>query len=322
MSNYCVRWSVMLAALASTAATGWAQLPAFYQHVRGAVWVVKDLSTPLAGWRKVGLEDVRDHGRIVLDATTKRGAHFASGHLGNFAVEILQPDAGDAVFDRFLERHGSGAFAVVHTVPDQHALDAEVARLGKLGVGVLKSMQIGSARYTFFDTEAQGKYVLGLVLRPEVDLTPEPAKITHVGLVIRDAAPVSAYWHKLGFPEMPVVEAGPREDMRYRGKPLWFYFKVGWHNYSHPTLEWIIPPADPPNCYADQLRVHGEGVQHIGLPVDDLDSAIARYRQAGFEPVQLGAWGTVGKPDSGQYAYMDTEALGGVSVELIHAIPK
>jgi hypothetical protein len=34
--------------------------------------------------------------------------------------------------------------------------------------------------------------------------------------------------------------------------------------------------------------------------------------------VQSGAWGDVGKPNSGQYAYMDTDALG-VSLELIQA---
>ena len=321
MSKYCVRWGAALVALASTAATGWAQLPAFYKEMSGAVWVVKDLSKPLAGWRSVGLEQVSDHGRIVLDAASQRGARFASGRLGRFAVELLQPDPGDAVFDRFLQRHGDGVFSVVHTVPDQQALDGEIARLGKLGVGVLKTMQVDGARYTFFDTEAQGKYVLGLVLRPQAEAVMAPVEVTHLGLVIRDAAPVSAYWHRLGFPEMPVVDAGPREDGRYHGKPLWFSFKVGWHNYTHPTFEWIIPTADPPNCYSDFLKLHGEGVQHIGMPVDDLALAVGRYTLLDYAPVQLGAWGDVGKPNSGRYAYMDTEALGGINVELIQAIP-
>jgi hypothetical protein len=321
MSKYCVRWGAALVALASTAATGWAQLPAFYKEMSGAVWVVKDLSKPLAGWRSVGLEQVSDHGRIVLDAASQRGARFASGRLGRFAVELLQPDPGDAVFDRFLQRHGDGVFSVVHTVPDQQALDGEIARFGKLGVGVLKTMQVDGARYTFFDTEAQGKYVLGLVLRPQAEAVMAPVEVTHLGLVIRDAAPVSAYWHRLGFPEMPVVDAGPREDGRYHGKPLWFSFKVGWHNYTHPTFEWIIPTADPRNCYSDFLKLHGEGVQHIGMPVDDLALAVGRYTLLDYAPVQLGAWGDVGKPNSGRYAYMDTEALGGINVELIQAIP-
>jgi catechol 2,3-dioxygenase-like lactoylglutathione lyase family enzyme len=296
-------------------------LPAFYKDISGAVWVVKDLPRPLAAWQSLGLEEFRDHGRVVLGAPGRRGARFVSGRLGRFAVEILQPDPGDAVFDGFLQHHGDGVFAVVHTVPDQKELDRETARLGQLGVGVLRTMQADGAQYTFFDTEAQGKYVLGLVYRPDAESVTGPAKVTHLGLVIRDAAPVSAYWHRLGLPEMALADAGPRADSRYHGQPLWFSFRVGWYNYAHPTFEWIIPPLDPPNCYADFLRVHGEGVQHLGLPVDNLESAVKRYTKLGYPPVQSGAWGDVGKPHSGRYAYMDTEALGGVNVELIHAIP-
>ncbi len=93
--------------------------------------------------------------------SAKRGGHFVSGQLGNFAVDLLQPDAGHAVFDRFLQEHGDGAFAIVHPVPDQQALDGEIARLRKLGVRVLLTMQVDETRYTFFDTEDEGKYVLG-----------------------------------------------------------------------------------------------------------------------------------------------------------------
>ncbi len=319
MAKCFVRGAAALLVLAGAGVTAWAQLPDFYKEISGAVWVVKDMSGPLAGWRSVGLEQVNDHGRIVFDVLAKRGGRFVSGRLGNFAVELLQPDTGHAVFDRFLQEHGDGAFAIVHAVPDQQTLDGEIARLRKLGVRLLLTMQVDEARYTFFDTETEGKYVLGLVLRPKGGAVAGPVKVTHLGLAIREAAPVSAYWHHLGFPEMPTVDASPREDGRYRGKPLLLPFKVGWHNYAHPTLEWIIPPVDPPNCYADFLRVHGEGIQHIGVPVDNLDSEVARFAKLGFAPVQLGAWGDVGKPNSGKYAYMDTEALGGVSVELIHA---
>ncbi len=320
MSSLHVRLCATLLMLSCTAALGWAQVPAFYKDIGGAVWVVKDITRPLAAWPSVGLEDIRDHGRIVLDAAGPRGARFVSGRLGRFAVEILQPESGDAVFDGFLQRHGDGVFAVVQVVPDRLSLEAETARLGKLGVGVLRTMQAGGAQYTFFDTEAQGKYVLGLVWRPQAAALTGPVKVTHLGLVIRDPAPVSAFWHRLGFPEMALADAGPRADGRYHGQPLWFSFRVGWHNYTHPTFEWIVPPLDPPNCYADFLRLHGEGVQHLGVPVDNLESSVEHYTKLGYAPVQSGAWGNVGQPGSGRYAYMDTAALGGVNIELIQAI--
>jgi hypothetical protein len=53
--------------------------------------------------------------------------------------------------------------------------------------------------------------------------------------------------------------------------------------------------------------------------LDDLEGAIARYKNLGYGVVQSGAWGDVGKKDSGQYGYMATDAIGGVTVELIHA---
>lgn len=320
MSSHIARCCAMLVTLAGTAAMGWAQLPEFYKDISGAVWVVKDLSAPLAGWKRLGLEEIRDHGRVALGGSGQLGARFATGRLGRFAVEILQPDPGDVVYDGFLQRHGDGVFAVVHTVPDRQALKRETARLGQLGVGVLRTLNAAGAVYTFFDTEPLGKYVLGLVYRPQAEAATGSVQVSHLGLVIRQAAPVSSYWHRLGFPEMRLADAGPREDSRYQGKPLWFSFVVGWHSYSHPTFEWIIPPLDPTNCYADFLRVHGEGVQHLGVPVENLESAVERYTKLGYAPVQSGAWGDVGKPGSGQYAYMDTEALGGVNVELIHAI--
>jgi hypothetical protein len=113
--------------------------------------------------------------------------------------------------------------------------------------------------------------------------------------------------------------ASPREDSRYRDKPLSLAFDVGYQHYDQFTYEWIIPPATPPNIYADFLKAHHEGIQHLGLPVDDLKKAVEAYEKLGYHVRQSGAWGDVGKKDSGQYAYMDTDSRGGISVELIHA---
>jgi hypothetical protein len=86
----------------------------------------------------------------------------------------------------------------------------------------------------------------------------------------------------------------------------------------HRKAEFFIP-STPANIYEDFLKRHGEGIQHIGMPVDDLSKATAAYEKLGFPVWQAGAWGDIGKPDSGQYHYMHTDKIGGVSVELIHA---
>jgi hypothetical protein len=115
-------------------------------------------------------------------------------------------------------------------------------------------------------------------------------------------------------------QATPRDDSRYKGQPLSLAFEVGYQRHSQFPYEWISPPPSPPNIYADFLNKHlREGIQHIGVPVDDLAKAVAAYEKLGYHVHQSGAWGGVGKPGSGQYAYMDTDSVGGISVELSHA---
>jgi len=293
------------------------------------IWLVKDLDGPLRGWSSLGLADVHDFGRVDFKGEYRGRpsagqVHMAWGHLGNLAVDMWQPQAGNSALNAFLSRHGDGIFAIVYEVAGPGEMAREVERMHAAGVAVLQEIRMetgrGTALFTLFDTEPKGKYVLGLVHWPGgAAPAGATATVSHLAFVIREAQPVSDYWQQAGFPAMPVAHASPREDSRYHGMPLLLSFDVGWHRYTQPTFEWIIPPQEPANCYADFLRAHGEGVHHIGLPVDDLDGAIARYKELGYGVVQSGAWGDVVKPGSGRYGYMSTDAIGGVTVELIHS---
>jgi catechol 2,3-dioxygenase-like lactoylglutathione lyase family enzyme len=240
-------------------------------------------------------------------------------------IDMLQPAKGERnAFTDFLSRHGDGIFAIVHAVPVKTDVDREVQRLNGLGVGVLQEVAFSDGadalRFTFFDTEPNGKFVLGIVISPNEVTSPKSAmKISHIAPVVREAASVTAFWQHLGFPGFIMQHATPREDSRYRGKPLLLSFEVGFQRLGQINYEWIVPPATPPNIYADFLKLHGEGIQHIGIPVNKLEEASAIYEKLGYEVWQVGAWGEVGKANSGQYRYIDTDSIGGVSVELIHA---
>ncbi len=303
--------------------------PDLYKHIGHVVWLAARIDGPLRGWSSLGLADVRDFGKTVFKGEYRGRAvvgraHVAWGHIGNLAVDMIAPERGESAFNGFLANHGDGIFSIVYEVSSEGELAQEADRLRTAGVAVLQRVRIETARgpavFTFFDTESKGKYVLGLVYWPGGAAPVGSAStVSHVAFVIRDAKPVSDYWEAMGFPAMGVGHAGPREDSRYHGQPILLPFDVGWHRYSQPTFEWIVPPQTPANCYDDFLRAHGEGVHHIGLPVDDLDAAIARYKALGYSVVQSGAWGEVGKPNSGRYGYMSTDSIGGVTVELIHA---
>lgn len=306
-------------------------MPAFYSKVGQLVWIVKSVNATVQSWKELGLQDVHDSGNLTLQERYQGHeqtvtVHAVSGQLGNLGIEMIEPQIGSDAFTDFLSRHGDGIFAIVHQIDRQDVLEREIGRMRHLGVSVLEQVTMpnaaGPVTYIYFDTEPRGKYVLGLMLGPGSAPTGPAGVVSHLAPVIREANSVSDFWASLGFPPLTIDHATPRPDSRYRGKPLLLSFDVGWQRQTPITYEWIIPPMEPPNIYyADFLKRHGEGIQHLGMPVKDLDTAIAHYQRLGYPIWQSGAWGDVGKPHSGRYAYMDTDATGGVVVELIHAYP-
>jgi hypothetical protein len=318
---------VLVCALAGV---GHAEMPACYKSVNRVVWLVQNVDLVKQGWIPLGLTDVHEYPDVVVTGQdhgkpVKMWAWEVTGHLGNLTVEMIQPAEGQLnAWNNFLGKHGDGIFSIVHQVSSSAEMTKEISRMHALGVGVLQQLSLDRdgkrVTYTYFDTEPQGKFVLGLVYWPGgAPPAGAPGTVSHIAPVVRELEPVSAYWQKLGFPAFRMEHATPRKDSTYRGKPLWFAFDVGYQNYTQFSYEWIAGPATPPNIYADFLKAHTEGIQHLGMPVDDLSKAVAGYEKLGYHVWQSGAWGDVGKKDSGQYDYMDTDSIGGVSVELIHA---
>ena len=169
------------------------------------------------------------------------------------------------------------------------------------GVEVLQqvTVQRGQApvTYTYFDTEPEGKFALGLVYAPGgMQAAAGPAMVSHFSPVVWDAAAVSAYWEKLGFPAFPMQHATPRADSRYRGQPLSLAFEVGYQRHTQFRYEWISPPPSPPNIYADFLnKHHREGIQHIGMPVDGPGEVDRGLRKTGLPRAPVGGVGGCGE---------------------------
>ncbi|MGC1869568.1 MAG: VOC family protein [Acidobacteriaceae bacterium] len=308
-----------------------AELPKCYQSMPQVMWIVQNVDHVSAAWKALGLSDIKESPHIQFTGEYRGKpvairARQVTGHLGNLTIDFIQPDKGQKnAFTSFLSSHGGGVFSYVFQVSSKEEMDEEIQRMRGLGVDVLQQLTVKEngtpVTFTYFNTDPQGKYVLGLVYWPRgVPASTGKALVSHFGAVVRDLPAVSAYWQRLGFQPIPIEKATPRKDMQYRGKPLWFYFDVGFERINPQfAVEWISAPATPPNIYADYLKLHGEGIQHIGMPVDDLSKTVAAYETRGYSIWQAGAWGDVGKKDSGQYKYMDTDSIGGLSVELLHA---
>ncbi|HET8550836.1 MAG TPA: VOC family protein [Bryobacteraceae bacterium] len=302
------------------AAPALAQLPDFYKSVDRIVWVVDDLDRTVAAWKKTGMLVIADFGTMETEDTLrgqpiKARFRWAVGRFPNVTADFVQPLDGGSAYSEYLKKHGAGVFALIHRVPNAAALNAEVARMEKLGVGVLQRQ--GDA-YVMLDTEPGGKYVLGL-LNDEPPPAPAPLPsarpVTQYAFAVRDLDAVSKYWSALGWPVMSTNDfTGP--DRMYRGNPGRFTMRLGWQRHGKVPYEWILSTRGP-NVYEDHLAKHGEGFHHLAFNVEDMDEATKKWESWGFAASQSGAWGERGKPGSGRYAYHDLHTAAGIDVELL-----
>jgi hypothetical protein len=304
--------------------------PELYKEVTSVNWVVKDIDQVAAGWARLGYPMLQDFGEVTLPVRYRGEpqtavVRVAQASFAGLDVFWLQPVSGRSAWSDHLDRHGEGIMSVDYAVPSREALDAEVARLEGLGVGVLQTMDVdageGPLRVVHMDTAGEGKYALGLttggVPPPPKSAPPSPlaGRLSQYAVVVEDLGAVSNYWEGLGFPEMDVTHP-TLTDLQYRGQPGQFDQKLGWHRHGTVTWEWIVPLAGP-TVYQDFLDTYGEGFHHLAFDVPDMDAATGDWAAQGFPIVQSGGWGEKGQPGSGRFAYADTTSIGGVTIELL-----
>jgi len=301
-------------------------LPDMYKSVHVAVWVVRDLDKTIAGWKTLGFTDISTVRNVTADVTYRGKpatciVKMAEGHLGDVAVQWIQPVQGTNAYSDFLARHGAGMFSLVHQVSTVEALQAEIERMRGLGVGTLQTETLtadpGTSIRTYLDTEPQGKYTLGLSYSPHVDrgAAAPDRKVVQFAFTVHQLEPVLDFWSRLGFTERSVTHP-PLWDLRYHDQPGQFDAVLGWQRHGRVVYEWIAPLKGP-TVYSDHMETHGEGFHHIAFDVADLDKEVARWNALGFPFIQGGAWGEKGKPGWGRFAYQDTDAIAGAAVELL-----
>jgi methylmalonyl-CoA/ethylmalonyl-CoA epimerase len=305
-----------------------ADLPEPYKKVASINWVVQDIDNVVQGWQKLGFSIGQPVGQVDLPDVQFKGqpaqvaVRLAQGDLGGLTVVFIQPAGGENAYSEFLKRNGGGVFSLNHNFPSEEALEQEVSRLQDLGIKVLQRGRLDlpgrTLVYVYMDTREEGKYTLGLVYDSVPDQTAGRAaglKLSQFAFVVNDLKPVSAFWKRLGKPEMDVTHPTLTEP-EYRGKPSSFDQYLGWQRHGQIVYEWI-QSIKGPNVYDDFLKSRGEGVHHLAFDVPDMDAAVEQWTSLGFPSVQAGGWGEKGKPGSGRFAYLDTEPIGGIYVEFL-----
>ena len=141
--------------------------------------------------------------------------------------------------------------------------------------------------------------------------------VAQVALVVEDLdRTVEAYWRRFGIGpwhfytyQKPLV---PR--MTRHGAPAEYAMRVALANVGPTRIE-LIEQKSGDTVYAEFIRAHGYGVQHLGLVVDDIQAAIREAEAAGYRVTMHGAG--FGVDGDGAYAYLDTEADLGTTFELV-----
>lgn len=147
-----------------------------------------------------------------------------------------------------------------------------------------------------------------------VDAAGRPSQI---GIVVRDLREGLRIWGVQPHvrPAWRVWEYNQRmmRESTYRGEPGTFSMLLAMGG-ADPQVE-LIEPLTGPSIYDEWLDVHGPGLHHLGMYVDDLQATDARMLAAGFANVQSGAG--MGADGSGAFAYYDTVAALGYYLEAI-----
>jgi methylmalonyl-CoA/ethylmalonyl-CoA epimerase len=140
-----------------------------------------------------------------------------------------------------------------------------------------------------------------------------------VCIVVRDVdKSVDSMWNTFGIGpwSIYVMDSSSMSNMTYRGKPGRFSFKVARTISKLGGIEIeLIQPVEGSNIYADFLKEHGEGIQHVGwYKVNSLAVFVETTQmleKAGF-PCMMSARGP-----RGHFAYFDTTKALNTVLELI-----
>lgn len=320
---------ILFVALLYSTHTMKAQLDPVYKEVDHILWVVNNLKSVKKGWNAIGFNEIDDLKKVKLTShgwKDDKGSIRASfAYMGGAKALWIQPVNGETIFSRYLSRNGEGAVALIHKVEDEAKLNELVQNLARANIGKIATYTLetdeGALKYTIMDTKERGKFYMGFVVDERsgaVSLSGKNQlgmKFTQYAFAINEEGPVSDFWVTAGLPEFEITH-GALTDKEYFGRSANFDMKLGWQRHGSVVYEWCIP-IKPPTVYADHMRVHGEGIQHFGFAVSDMDEAIRFFESKEYKVSMSGGWGDKGKPGSGRFAYIDLAPIGGMTIELL-----
>ncbi len=142
--------------------------------------------------------------------------------------------------------------------------------------------------------------------------------IAQVGMVVKDLdAAMGALFHTAGIAPWRIVTTGaPPLTCLYHGRPAEYQVRLATAQSGSLQME-LIQYISGETIHRDFLRSGRTGLEHLGIFVPDLESALQPYLEKGIGILQIGRG--MGVHADGCYAYLDTEPIFGTILELIQS---
>lgn len=142
--------------------------------------------------------------------------------------------------------------------------------------------------------------------------------IHQIGIVVKDLdAAVERYWKDFGIGPWAIITLGPGvKDLTYYGEPCSYALKIALAQAGPLQIE-LVQPLYGPTPHQDFLDQKGEGIQHVGIYVPDIEQVVNAMHHMGYKEIST-AYG-FGPDGDGAGAYFDTQNALGIVVEYIQS---
>lgn len=156
-----------------------------------------------------------------------------------------------------------------------------------------------------------------LPAQQEIYHDPGLKTIVQVAIVCRDIEATTKRWATLlgvAPPKINTTRPGREVKLVYRGRPSDGRVKLAFIRMGQVVLE-FLEPVGGETSWAEFLDKYGEGVQHLGFQVVDLNRTLEALGSLGLKELHRGRY----DQDNGTYVYMDSKEMLGVTIELLHS---
>jgi len=131
------------------------------------------------------------------------------------------------------------------------------------------------------------------------------SKFHHVTVVVKDIEQAAKYYSSIGIgPFKPYPYESTFSKMKIKIAPI------------GPIEFQLVQPGEGKTIYTEFLRKRGEGVQHLGFLVDDIDEEEAKLKKSGLKVHYSRR-----REDGSGFTYFDTDAIGGVTLSIRQNAP-